>query len=1682
MPPPAINASAVQTSTAPNRVDLRWPASVPNAASAGLQGYVVYRDGVYLGRTRVPSWLDQTVDGPESTTYSIYVEHQHGGISAPASITVQVPEDIGAKPKTGAMAEIALHKPSAKNVPYGPTADQREIGLTPAASYWGAAGENIGLLSGNLNFTIPLIKAVGRGTSSVSFNLSYNSQMWRQDVTSGFVWPVAQDDLGVGLGWKLQAGSILPQWYNGSQYFFYTDATGAQYVIDQCNPYTLICYSLQTYVWYDANLDTLHFPNGSFWKMNITSLDDADHGTLYPSQMEDSNGNFISLTYTGYAGCLYPCVPNESSRIQTINDARGAPRAGYGSTYTLEWWSGSGLPHLVWIANDIGSSESYTFSTASQTLLDPFTSSNFSAATVLLSASVNGLGIGHQFQYKSSGEMTQLTTPLGGVLNWGYSINSYATRRYRTVTSRSMTALAGQGQFNSWGISYQSTGGADWHSGATVTDSGANTQKAWSFNTQPYNGPGLVTTYREIDSTSTTLLEKDYMWQAGSSQPPFVYMLTSTLNPGTSYAASTTTTTSEDFYGNVTQMQISDYSGSPTGQRNYNMSYTASMSNYSNNYVFNRRTSATVSQNYGNPYTLSSVTYDGGTLATSSATTFHEPRYSNTFYYRGNPTTVSGLNGSDSTFASYDSTGAVTQSSNASGQSVSLQTDPTTNYTLPTVIQPNGSSTMATTMTYENSWAPATMTGPNGEQGTTSYDSYGRPSWTQSPDSAITGYSYTYYNPTTHTGANTQTATVDGRWQTTTVDGFGRTTRVQLGNGTTVVSTVDTQYAPCACSPLGKMSAVSEPYAPNATVYWTRYTYDGAGRTVRVTAADGNSATTYSYQGNSTTVTDPASKWKTSTVDAYGNVIQVTEPNPSGGTFNTYYTYTSANQLTGVSMTRGNVTQTRTFLYNGSDLVSATNPEDGTVTYTYDGGHHVTNRTDAGGNQTQYHYDDYGRLTQVQYYPYGFSGGEDMSQRVNYYYDNSVPPAYSGAAPVLGTGRLTGVGFAGGVKDSLYYAHFYTYVYSYNAAGRVTTQTSSAMAATGNNYNNLQPVHPAFATMTIGYQWDSEGRMTSMAPSLSLPTSWPTSSSFPTMGYQYDPNGRMNTMTSDGSTFATAAYYPTGQLYQLSSGGLTETRTYNTMMQLISQSVPGFLNMTYTYSGTQNNGRITSSADGITGENTSYTYDALNRLVGASSASRHPWSGSYGYDGFGNLTSKSGSGGSPNGFPSMTASYNAKNQLTTASYDANGNTTAANGYWYSYTVENKLNYLGSQTWPYPDTLYGNDPSGKRVMKETNPDPGNYEGLNNPFWEFYFYTITGQRLVTIDCNNANAQGQPNCWTAGENVYFGNRMLVSNGLYVFTDRVGTVRANSLGSQHESFAYYPYGEERTNTVDSRDKFATYFRDAPGLDYAGQRYYNAGLGRFWSPDPGGASTASPSDPASWNRYAYVQGDPVNYYDPSGTFMLIPDPGTISTWTPPPVATTLCGINPAACSPFGLGATGRGSASPASVGAPPPKFSKDCLDALTADNKGTDSITRALAAESTLKAAVKGTNISWEMLAAIGVRESGFEDLAEKDGAHLGVGVFQQSVGDGFKTTADQAHDLTFSANATAKELNDNFVYLQAKWSFTPAQLLQATAASYNLGTDPTKGISGNPDTIDAGSSGAPYGANILALMKCFK
>jgi RHS repeat-associated protein len=67
------------------------------------------------------------------------------------------------------------------------------------------------------------------------------------------------------------------------------------------------------------------------------------------------------------------------------------------------------------------------------------------------------------------------------------------------------------------------------------------------------------------------------------------------------------------------------------------------------------------------------------------------------------------------------------------------------------------------------------------------------------------------------------------------------------------------------------------------------------------------------------------------------------------------------------------------------------------------------------------------------------------------------------------------------------------------------------------------------------------------------------------------------------------------------------------------------------------------------------------------------------------------------------------------------------------------------------------------------------------------------------------------------------------------------------------------------SGDLFATYSRDSgTGLDYADQRFYASSYGRFNSPDPFDGS-ATGQRPGSWNRYPYVEGDPINAVDPQG-------------------------------------------------------------------------------------------------------------------------------------------------------------------------------------------------------------------------
>jgi len=86
-------------------------------------------------------------------------------------------------------------------------------------------------------------------------------------------------------------------------------------------------------------------------------------------------------------------------------------------------------------------------------------------------------------------------------------------------------------------------------------------------------------------------------------------------------------------------------------------------------------------------------------------------------------------------------------------------------------------------------------------------------------------------------------------------------------------------------------------------------------------------------------------------------------------------------------------------------------------------------------------------------------------------------------------------------------------------------------------------------------------------------------------------------------------------------------------------------------------------------------------------------------------------------------------------------------------------------------------------------------------------------------------------------------------------------------QNLDYLPFGE--INSSDSGIsglKFTGDMHDsATNLEHTWFRQYSSQLGRWMTPDPAGLLVADPSNPQSWNRYAYVLNNPLKLVDPFG-------------------------------------------------------------------------------------------------------------------------------------------------------------------------------------------------------------------------
>jgi RHS repeat-associated protein len=519
-------------------------------------------------------------------------------------------------------------------------------------------------------------------------------------------------------------------------------------------------------------------------------------------------------------------------------------------------------------------------------------------------------------------------------------------------------------------------------------------------------------------------------------------------------------------------------------------------------------------------------------------------------------------------------------------------------------------------------------------------------------------------------------------------------------------------------------------------------------------------------------------------------------------------------------MPRGANTQTRTFNYidpatnqPGAFLRSATNPENGTVSYTYNSNGTLASKTDAKNQQLTYQYDNYNRLTSVTW----ANGGPQVLR--TYIYDTN---SLDGSFTTYGAGRLVAVQnaqflSAGGSGPSVQFIE----MLSYSQAGQPIKKRLQV------NENTK------IANLDATYTYDNEGKMTSV----NYPATY--FGAGPTYTYSFDSMHRPVALTDQTSfqAVSNAQYNASNQLTSMSYYFFSETRQYNSLNQLTNLN-----GITYNYPTGANNGKISSQV--VSGETISYQYDSLNRLASAAGSG---WAENYGYDGFGNLVSKTPTAGSP---PTLSIAVDpATNRIIGQFYDANGNQQSLT---YTYDVENRI--VGAA-----GVQYAYDSQNKRIWKGTIDINGNLSAQ-----EAYFYGVDGQKLGTYALNLST---NLTCTPSNLAVYFGAKRVGTidgtGGSSAFvTDRLGS---------HGS--YYPYGEEKTTPLPNDEvKFATYTRDsATGLDYADQRYYSSQFGRFLSPDPHDGS-AVPKDPGGWNRYDYVGNDPVNFGDPSGLYRCKPE------------------------------------------------------------------------------------------------------------------------------------------------------------------------------------------------------------------
>jgi RHS repeat-associated protein len=555
--------------------------------------------------------------------------------------------------------------------------------------------------------------------------------------------------------------------------------------------------------------------------------------------------------------------------------------------------------------------------------------------------------------------------------------------------------------------------------------------------------------------------------------------------------------------------------------------------------------------------------------------------------------------------------------------------------------------------------------------------------------------------------------------------------------------------------------------------------------------------------------------------------------------------------------------RTRTFTYDSlSRLLTANNPESGTITYSYDLDGNLLQKTSPAPNQTgtatqtvSYCYDELHRVTGKGY---GAQSCPLSTPVVSYVYDSGTNAK----------GHLTSLTDQAGTAS-----------YTYDILGRLSAETRTLTGA-----NN------ASIPKNLSYEYNLDGSLYKLHyPSGNVVTYEPGAAGL-TLSAK-DSGNNINYVTS-------ATYGPDSGLagfvsgYSTSFAGITNAFTYNKRLQPVNMSAnaPGQTVFSIGYDFHVGNG--TSGADngnvfGITNykdqnRNQTFTYDLLNRLISAQNAGTNCaatviggkseyWGNSYGYDAWGNLLQKSVT---KCGAENLIVTADAHNWIhasgTDYQYDAAGNMTfnaTPPAQTYTYDQENRLTGAAGYAYTY-------DADGNRVVKS-----------NGSTGTLYWYMTPG--IVGESDLSGNL--------TDEYVFFDGERVArksTNGVfYYFSDHLKTasVITDASGNIKSESDFYPWGGELqfVNNDSNHYKFTGKERDSETqLDYFGARFYSNGLGRWvsadWSATPIPVPYASLVNPQTLNLYSYVLNLPTSATDLDGHFI----PQHCATCEAPPPTT----------------------------------------------------------------------------------------------------------------------------------------------------------------------------------------------------